>query len=83
MCTTNAESPWSNGPTETQNAVLSVTMTKTIKYTQCDLEFAVDWAIGAKNSFNSNNGFSPDQLFVHRSKSASSFRKAHVLSSET
>ena len=41
ICKTPAESPWSNGLTEFHNAILVLTVTKTITDTNCDLETAV------------------------------------------
>ena len=50
VCTTAAESPWSNGLVERHNAILGLTVTKTLEDTKCDLELAVAWAVSAKNS---------------------------------
>lgn len=62
ICTTAAESPWSNGLVERHNAVLGLTVAKTIEDTKCDLDIAVAWAVSAKNSLKNVNGFSPNQL---------------------
>lgn len=55
ICTTAAESPCSNGLIEQHNAVLQLTVTKTIEEVKCDLDMAVAWAISAKNSFKKVN----------------------------
>ena len=62
ICTTAAESPWSNGLIERHNAILGLTVTKTIEDTKCDLQLAVSWAVSAKNSLKNVHGFSPNQL---------------------
>ena len=62
ICTTAAESPWSNGLIERHNAVLGSTVSKTIEESNCDLELAVAWAISAKNALKNVHGFSPNQL---------------------
>ena len=62
ICTTAAESPWSNGIVERHNAILGLTVSKTMEDTNCNLELAVAWAVSAKNSLKNVNGFSPNQL---------------------
>ena len=62
ICTTAAESPWSNGLVERHNAILGLTVTKTIEETKCNLDIAVAWAVSAKNSLKNVNGLSPNQL---------------------
>ena len=51
-----------NGLVERHNAILGLTVAKTIEETKCDLEMAVAWAVSAKNSLKNVNGFSPNQL---------------------
>ena len=46
---TTAESPWSNGVCERQNAILKESVRKTIDESGCKLETAVVWAVSAKN----------------------------------
>ena len=48
ICTTAAESPWSNGLVERHNTVLGLTISKTMNDTNCDLDVAVAWAISAE-----------------------------------
>ena len=62
ICTTAAESPWSNGLVERHNAVLGLTVSKTMEDIKCDLNLAVAWAISAKNSLKNVHGYSPNQL---------------------
>ena len=64
--TTAAESPWSNGLVERHNAVLGLTVEKTMLDSNCDLETAVSWAVSAKNSLRNVNGHSPNQLVFGR-----------------
>ena len=42
ICTTAAESPWSNGLVERHNAVLGMTVSKVMKDVNCQLEVAVE-----------------------------------------
>ena len=42
ICTTIAESPWSNGLVERHNAVLGMTVSKVMKDVNCQLEVAVE-----------------------------------------
>ena len=49
ICTTAAESPWSNSLIERYNAVLGLRVTKTMEDIKCDLQLAVSWAVSAKN----------------------------------
>ena len=62
ICTTAAESPWSNGLVERHNAILSLTVNKLMNDLNCDLDVAVAWANSAKNSLKSVHGFSSNQL---------------------
>ena len=66
ICTTAAESPWSNGLVERHNAILGLTVSKTIEDTKCDLELALSWALSANNSLKNVNGYSPNQLVFGR-----------------
>ena len=62
IITTAAESPWSNGVVERQNAVIGNHVRKIMDSTNCCLEVALAWAISARNSLTNNLGFSPNQL---------------------
>ena len=64
--TTPAESPFSNGVVERNNAMLYETMMKTMEDQNCDMETALAWATCAKNSLQSTFGFSPNQLVLGR-----------------
>ena len=44
------------------NAVLGMTVSKTIEDSNCDLELAVAWAMSAKNALKNVHGYSPNQL---------------------
>ena len=60
--TTAAESPFSNGIVERHNLMLAEAMYKTIDDVHCEPKIALAWATCAKNSLQSYNGFSPNQL---------------------
>ena len=45
MCTTFLKSPWSNGLIERHNAILDLTVTKTIEGNKCDLQLGVSWTV--------------------------------------
>ena len=62
ICTTAADSPWSNSLIERHNTVLGLAVTKTMEDINCDLQLAVSWAVSAKNSLKNVHGFSPNQL---------------------
>ena len=62
ICTTAAESPWSNSLIEKHNVVLGLAVAKTLEDINCDLQLAVSWAVSAKNSLKNVHGFSPNQL---------------------
>ena len=62
ICTTVAESPWSNSLIERHNAILGLTVTKSMEDIKCDLQLAVSWAVSAKNSLKNVYSFSPNQL---------------------
>ena len=66
ICTTAAESPWSNGLVERHNAVLGMTVSKVMKDVNCQLEVAVAWLVSARNYLKNVYGFSPDQLVFGR-----------------
>ena len=59
---TAAESPWSNGVCERQNAVIGDIVRKIVADTHCDLEVALAWAVSARNALANYSGFSPNQL---------------------
>ena len=64
--TTAAESPWSNGTCERQNAILGDSVRKIMAGTDCSLEIALSWAVAARNSLANNSGVSPNQLVFGR-----------------
>ena len=66
ICTTAAESPWSNGLVEHHNAVLGLTVSKTMEDAHCDLNIALAWGVSAKNALKNVHGFSPNQLVFGR-----------------
>lgn len=66
VCTTAAQSPWSNACTERYNGIIAHTVKKVIFDTHCSLEVALAWAVSAKNSLENHNGFSPNQLVFGR-----------------
>lgn len=68
LCTAAAESPWSNGPVERYNAILGLSLTKTIKESKFDAELAIAGAVSANISLKNVNGVSPDQLVVRGKK---------------
>ena len=68
LCTAAAESPWSNGPVERYNAILGLSLTKTIKESKFDVELAIAGAVSANISLKNVNGVSPDQLVVRGKK---------------
>ncbi|KAK3874883.1 hypothetical protein Pcinc_020202 [Petrolisthes cinctipes] len=59
---TSAESPWSNGACERQNAVIGDIVRKIMADCQCDLDVALAWAISPRNALANYSGFSPNQL---------------------
>ena len=61
ICTTAAESPWSNGLVERHNAVLGLTVSKTMEDAHCDLNIALAWGVSAKNALKNVHGFSRNQ----------------------
>lgn len=62
IMTTAAESPWSNGVCERQNAVIGQIIQKVTEDCQCDVEVALAWTISARNALTNFAGFSPNQL---------------------
>ena len=71
--TTAAQSPWSNGLNERHNGILGEMVKKTLEDTDCDFETALAWAVSAKNSLHSVNGFSPNQLVFGRNPNLPAF----------
>ena len=59
---TAAESPWSNGVCERQNAVIGDMVRKVMEDSSCELDVALSWAVAARNSLSNNSGFSPNHL---------------------
>ena len=66
ICTTAAESPWSNGIVERQNATLGFSVQKIMDDLKCDLSLAVAWAVSAKNALHNVHGFNPNQLVFEK-----------------
>lgn len=66
---TSAESPWSNGVCERQNAILGEDCNKIMADTGCSVEVAVAWAVSARNALSNSNGFSPSQLAIGQNPS--------------
>ena len=66
VCTTAAESPWSNGVVERHNAVIGNMILKIVDSSGCSVENALVWAVSAKNALHNNRGFSPNQLVFGR-----------------
>ena len=66
IMTTSAESPWSNGVCERQNAVLGDSVRKIMDDSNCSVEVALAWAVAARNSLSNHSGFSPNQLVFGR-----------------
>ena len=62
MITTAAESPWSNGVCERLNGVLGNLVRKILDEEKCDIQMALAWAVSARNAYDNNFGFSPNQL---------------------
>ena len=73
VCTTPAESPWSNGLNEQQDGILGEMVKKTIEDTHNNFEIALAWAISAKNILYNVHGFSPNQLVFSRNPNLPSF----------
>ena len=59
---TAAESPWSNGVVERQNAVIGSDVRKIMASTKCCLEVALAWAVSARKLLTNHLGFPPSQL---------------------
>ena len=66
ICTTAAESPWSNGLVERHHAILGMKVSKVMKDVNCQLEVAVALSVSAKNCLKNLCGFSPNQLVFGR-----------------
>ena len=62
ILSTAAESPWSNGICERLNGVLGTMVSKIVEDAKCDVHTALAWAVSARNAFDNNSGFSPNQL---------------------
>ena len=62
VLSTAAESPWSNGICERLNGVLGNMVSKISEDAKCDVHTALAWAVSARNAFDNNSGFSPNQL---------------------
>ena len=62
ILSTAAESPWSNGICERLNGVLGIMVSKIVEDAKCDVHTALAWAVSARNAFDNNSGFSPNQL---------------------
>ena len=62
ICTTTAESPWSDDIVERHYATLGFSVQKIMDDLKCDLSLAVAWAVSAKNALHNVHGLSPNQL---------------------
>ena len=62
ICTTAAESPWSNGIVERHNATRGFSVQKIMDDLKCDLSLPVAWNVSAKNALHNVHGFNPNQL---------------------
>ena len=62
IMTTAAESPWSNGICERQNAVLADSVRKIMSDSNCSVDVALAWSVAARNSLSNHSGFSANQL---------------------
>ena len=62
IITTAAESPWSNGVCERLNGVLGNLVMKILDDKNCDIQMALAWAVSARNAYDNNSGYSPNQL---------------------
>ena len=63
VCTTGAQSPWSNGICERNHAVTDAAVCKMMEDDpHMSIETALAWAVNAKNAMLNHNGFSPYQL---------------------
>ena len=62
VCTTAAESPWSNGLVERHNGILGLMVPKVIENSNCSLETSLAWSVSAKNSLANVHGYSSNQL---------------------
>ena len=62
MLTNAAESPWSNGITKRQNALIRQMMIKILDEQKCSGEIALAWSVSAKNALQNVYGLSPNQL---------------------
>ena len=79
ICTTAAESPWSNDLIERHNAILSLTVTKTMEDIKCDLKLAVLWAVIGKISLKNGHGFSPKQLVFGKNQISQTYVMIYCL----
>ena len=62
IMSTAAQSPWSNGVVECHNGILGEMVTKTMCDSKYPFEVVLCWAVSAKNTLSSVNGYSPNQL---------------------
>lgn len=66
ILTTAAESPWSNGVCERQNAVIGDSVEKIVSDVGCEVAVALAWAVSARNALSNYSGYSPNQLVFGR-----------------
>ena len=66
LMTTAAESPFSNGICERQNAVIGHGVRKVMADTNCTVDVALAWTISARNCLANHSGFSANQLVFGR-----------------
>ena len=63
VCTTGAQSPWSNGICERNHSVTDAAVCRMLEDEPYkSVETALAWAVNAKNAMLNHNGFSPYQL---------------------
>ena len=66
VITTSGYSPWSNSTCERHNLILTEILVKLRESHAYDWEASLCWAVIAKNTLNSVNGFSPYQIVFCR-----------------
>ena len=82
ICNTAAKSPWSNNLVECHDVWLKLIVCKTIEEINCDLDLAVAWALSAKNSLKSGNGFSPRSTCIWKKQTFQMFLQMFLVSGD-
>ena len=62
ILSTAAQAPFSNGICERLNGILGSMVSKISADAQCGIRTALAWAVSARNAFDNNFGYSPNQL---------------------